>query len=113
MFDLNNVRTREALWVAGGILFMFAVLFGLIVALNSCQPQAAPLPPMPGTPEAACANLSRLECPEARPSRTGALCPDVVRKALRLRPIDLLCVSNAPTIDDLRECDSGAVRCEM
>jgi hypothetical protein len=110
MLDMNNVRTREALWVAGGILFMFAVLGALMLALSSCHHVPEPLPPMPDTPEAACANLSRLECPEAKPSRTGALCPDVVRKMLRLRPLDLKCVANAPAVSDLRDC--GGVRCE-
>ena len=112
MFDLSNVRTREALWVAGGILFMFAVLGALMLALSSCHHMPEPLPPMPGSPEAACANLSRLECPEGRYTKTGFLCFEVLRKALRLREMPLECIANAPDIDDLRDCGPGAVRCE-
>lgn len=110
MFDLTNLKTREALWAAGGIAFMVAFFVALMVLLSSCHHMPEPLPPMPDTCEAACANYSRLQCPEARPTKGGAMCPEVCHKAIRLVRFDLNCLANAADIDELREC--GGVRCQ-
>lgn len=106
MLDLNNVKAREAAWVAAGIAFMFAIV------LSSCHHIPEPLPPLPGTPEAACANLARLKCPEAKTTRTGVTCGEVVRLTLKYRELPLDCIANAEDVDDVRACGPEAVRCE-
>lgn len=109
MIDFDNPRNREAWLTLGGIAFMAAAFIALVLFLSSCHHVPEPLPPMPDTAEAACANLSRLQCPEARPTKSGVMCPELVAKASRLRNMNLGCVANAPDIDALRDC--GSVRC--
>lgn len=84
-------------------------VFGL--ALVACLPTPAPAPPVDGeaTPEGACANLERLECPEAEPATNGVTCPEVLRKMARLLDPKLACVAHAGDIAAVRAC--GTVRC--
>lgn len=110
MFDLSNVK-KDALWVAAGIAFMFAVLFGLMLVLSSCHDLPPVILPSNESPEAVCQNLARLNCPEANPTRAGVSCPDVLRKTLAIREMPMGCLSYAVDVDTLRACPGGAVRC--
>lgn len=84
-----------------------ALVLGLVVA--ACLP--APAPPVDGeaSPEGACANLERLECPEAEPATNGVTCPEVLRKMARLLDPKLACVARAGDVVAVRAC--GTVRC--
>jgi hypothetical protein len=110
MFDLSNVK-KDALWVAAGIAFMFAVLFGLMLILSSCHNLPPVVLPTNDSPQAVCQNLARLQCPEAQPTRTGKSCVEVVSRTNEVRGLPMACLSYAATIDDLRACPDGAVRC--
>lgn len=109
MLDLTLVK-KDALWVAAGIAFMFAVLFGLMLFLSSCHNLPPVVLPTNASEEAVCQNLARLQCPEGKPTQSGMSCPDVLRKALKLRDLPMACLSYAPDVTALREC--GGVRCE-
>ncbi len=81
-------------------------------APGPASPELPPLGPpsaYPATFEGACANLERLRCPEARPTRSGISCPRVLERAAELRDIHVACIASASDLVDLRAC--GGVRC--
>lgn len=88
-------------------------LVAIAFVLAACIPTPAPVAPVDAdpnaTPESACVALTRLSCPEALPTANGVTCPEVVRKAMRLRAMPLGCISAAPDVGSVRMC--GAVRC--
>lgn len=103
---------KSAVYVSLGI--MLAILVAIV--LTACVPSRTPVVPMDyvvdpnATPETACGALTRLHCGEARPAANGTSCPDVVRRMMRLRNVDLGCVTSAPDVASVRMC-TGAVRC--
>ncbi len=109
MLNLSNVK-KDALWVAAGIAFMFAVLFGLMLILSSCHNLPPVILPTNDSAEAVCQNLARLGCSEAKPTRSGMTCPDAIRKTLTLRDLPMGCLSYAVDVESLRKCDG--VRCQ-
>ena len=87
----------------------------LVLVLAACVPAVAPVAPVDiyvdpnATPESACGALARLHCGESRPAANGTTCPDVVRMAMRLRAIDLACITAATDIAAVRQ--RGSIRC--
>lgn len=83
------------------------------LALLACPP--SPVNPGPdadasldGTPEAACAALAAIPCPEAdSPSECVKTISKVVHDGLQRVPLG--CMSRAATADEMRRC--GFVRC--
>lgn len=97
------------------------VLALALVATVACSSSPPPAPNAPDEPDAAaargssarcekaCARLSELGCPEARPTSSGESCPRVCLKALELRPLPLECWAGAGDVPSARGC--GSLRC--
>ncbi len=68
-------------------------------------------PPWPPTPEGACYALDAVGCPEAKPTSNGVSCPTVLRNASKLRDMKIVCISEARSQDEARQC--GTVRCRQ
>jgi hypothetical protein len=57
----------------------------------------------------ACAHLRSLGCPEGQGSLSGEPCPATCYRAAALRPLPLLCWTDAGSVADARAC--GSLRC--
>jgi hypothetical protein len=103
------------------------LLFSFLAALNACPPAKPPenyditvYPPFPDGGDAelpeidplcrvACESLAKIGCPESSPAgrSCGSVCTAMSRSGASA--IDLLCVANASTADQVRGC--GGVEC--
>jgi hypothetical protein len=86
-------------------------VFGLLALAGACHPVAVPAKPTstePGNADAACANPTFAQCPEAHPK--GISCADNLRDLASDRLVDLRCIEDAPDLAALRTCH---VRCRL
>lgn len=114
MFDTNGLRRALRVWAAVTCLLGVAcvALVGYLVVGCAAPPPPPPVTPAPVlTPSCttACANLERLGCPEARPTKGGLACVTICERASQIQDMRLGCVSSASNFTALLACET--VRC--
>lgn len=97
--------------LAEPITALLALLVGLVACSAQPTSPVAPVPTAPRAPScaAACANLERLGCPEARPTKGGLACVTICERASQIQDMRLACVVAASSFTALRACET--VRC--
>lgn len=102
---------RSLLVALGALLVSCAPLLVSCASSHTSPAPPAPTSQRPGgaTCAAACANLERLGCPEARRSANGLTCVTICERASELQDMRLSCVAGAPSFTALLACET--VRC--
>lgn len=89
------------------------LLFVAFVACHEPSPLAAPVF-LPGEDPfvAACAQLAKLQCPEARPECVETFrAASVQRLSIGITADSAACIAIATSSSGVRECSSGGVQC--